>query len=43
MTKGMVVAKERKIAREFYSVVRKNNKSCPKGEECNKRRKIRKR
>jgi hypothetical protein len=39
----MVIAKVRTITREYYSVVKKNNKSCPKGEECNRRRMIRKR
>jgi hypothetical protein len=39
----MVIIKERTITRKQHSVVRKNNKSCPKEEECNKRREIRKR
>jgi hypothetical protein len=43
MAKGMVVTRMRTIAREHYSVVKKNNKSHPKGEEYNRRRTIRKR
>jgi hypothetical protein len=39
----MIITKERTIKREHYSVVKKNNKSCPKGEECIRRRMIRKR
>jgi hypothetical protein len=37
----MVIVKERTIVKKYYSVVKKNNKSHPKREECNKRRTMR--
>jgi hypothetical protein len=41
-TKRMVIVKERTIMRKCHSAVKKNNKNCPKEEECNRRRKMRK-
>jgi hypothetical protein len=39
----MIVVKERTIKGKHYSVVKRNNRSHPKGEECTRRRMIRKR